>query len=549
MVIPFTSLRYGTDETQVWGFHFERRIRRNNEVAFWSPMSQDRDILKISEAGSIEGIRPPKQRNLQVTPYVLASQNEGGDLVGTENNEEFGFDIKYSITPSLTLDATYNTDFAQVEVDDQQVNLDRFSLFFPEKRPFFLENAGQFTVGNPQEAELFFSRRIGISDDGSQVPIEGGLRLSGKIGGTTNVGLLYMSTEDVGGIAPGNNYAVARVNQELKNRSSIGFLVVDRDGDGSLNGDSDTDENQTYAIDGRWGIGQNGLIQGWAAKTDTPGLDGRDEAFNLRGDYNDADWSLGLGYTQVGEDFNPEVGFLSRDGYRKYDGRILRRIRPDNLWNLFEIRPHISYRGFWDFDGFQETGYIHIDSHWEFETGTEIHTGVNITTEGVKDPFDIIPGVIIQPGTYDHAEVQLIFMGDQSAPLNFGLRLNVGGRFGGDRVSAVPTIRYRIGEKFSSELTYNYNDFDLPVPGGDFTANLARLRLSYSFTPKILVQLLAQYNEVDDRYSTNFRFSWLQSATSGLYIVYNEVDERGIGAPPRGKEFIIKYSHIFDVLK
>jgi hypothetical protein len=548
MEIPFTSLRYGTDEMQVWGFQFERRIRRNNEIAFWSPMSQDRDILKISEAGSIEGIRPPKQRNLQVTPYVLASQNKGGDLVGTKNNEEFGFDIKYSITPSLTLDATYNTDFAQVEVDDQQVNLDRFSLFFPEKRPFFLENAGQFTVGNPQEVELFFSRRIGIGDDGSQVPIEGGLRLSGKIGATTNVGLLYMSTEDVAGIAPGNNYAVARINQELANRSSIGFLVVDRDGDGSLNGDSATDQNQTYAVDGRWGIGQNGLIQGWAAKTDTPGLVGRDEAFNLRGDYNDADWSMGLGYTQVGEDFNPEVGFLSRDAYRKYDGRILRRIRPDNLWNLFEIRPHISYRGFWDLDGFQETGYIHIDSHWEFETGREIHTGVNITTEGVKEPFDIIPGVTIQPGTYDHAEGQLVFMGDQSAPLNFSVRITAGGRFGGDRVSAAPTIRYRIGEKFSSELAYNYNDFDLPVPGGDFTANLVRLRLSYSFTPKMLVQVLAQYNEVADRFSTNFRFSWLQSATSGLYVVYNEVDERGLGAPPRGKEFIIKYSHIFDVL-
>lgn len=129
------------------------------------------------------------------------------------------------------------------------------------------------------------------------------------------------------------------------------------------------------------------------------------------------------------------------------------------------------------------------------------------------------------------------------------MRLVAGGRFGGDRVSLSPTLRYRIGEKFSSELSYNYNDFDLPVPNGDFTANLARLRLSYSFTPKMLIQLLAQYNEVDDRFSTNFRFSWLQSANSGLFIVYNEVDERGLGARPRGREFIIKYSHIFDVLK
>ena len=198
--IPFTSLRYGTDDVQTWGFNFERRIRRNNEIAYWAPLSRDRDIERISEAGSIEGIRAPRQRNLQITPYVLASREEGGDLASSINNEEFGFDIKYSITPSLTLDATYNTDFAQVEVDDVQINLDRFNLFFPEKRPFFLENAGQFTVGNPQEVELFFSRRIGLGAGGEPVPIDGGLRLSGKVGGTTNVGLLYMGSEAVEGL-------------------------------------------------------------------------------------------------------------------------------------------------------------------------------------------------------------------------------------------------------------------------------------------------------------------------------------------------------------
>jgi hypothetical protein len=542
MEIPFTSLRFGTGEIQEWGFNVERSIRRNNEIAFWAPMSQNRNIYRVSEAGSIQGIEVPRQRNLQFTPYVLAKSREGLDLPGTETDQEFGFDIKYSITPSLTLDATYNTDFAQVEVDDQQVNLDRFSLFFPEKRPFFLENAGQFTVGNPQEAELFFSRRIGIADD-QVVPIDGGLRLSGKIGGTTNVGLLFMQSEEVAGIAPENQYSVARVNQELPNRSSIGFLIVDRSGNGS------DDQNQTYSVDGRWGIGDNLLLQGWAAKTETPGLTGRDDAFSAGADYNNADWSMGLSYAQVGADFNPEVGFLSRDNYRRVEGRILRRIRPDNLWNLFEIRPHISYRGFWDFDGFQETGFIHFDSHWEFQTGAEIHTGYNITKDGVTEPFDIVPGVTIQPGTYDHGELALVFLGDESKPLNFSLRTTVGGRFGGDRVSLRPTVRFRIGDKFSSEFAYDYNDFDLPVPGGDFTANLIRLRLSYSFTPKILLQLLSQYNEIDDRVSTNLRFSWLQSANTGLFLVYNEVDESGLGALPRGREFIIKYSHIFDVLK
>ncbi len=549
MEIPFTSLRFGRGEIQEWGFNFERRIRRNNEVAFWAPMSQDRSLFRVSEAGSIQGIRVPRQRNLQFTPYVLGKAQRGGSLSGTETDEEAGFDLKYSISPSLTLDATYNTDFAQVEVDDQQINLDRFSLFFPEKRPFFLENAGQFTVGNPREVELFFSRRIGIGTSGRQTPIDGGLRLSGKLGGTTNVGLLFMSSEAVAGFASGNKYAVARVNQELANRSSVGFLIVNRDGDGSLLGNGSDDENQTYAIDGRWGIGENLLLSTWAAKTETPGLTGKNDAFSVNGNYNDADWTMDFGYTEVGAAFNPEVGFLVRKDYRKVSALVLRRIRPENLWNLFELRPHIAYRGFWDFEGFQETGFLHFDNRLEFVTGAQIRTAFNITKEGVKTPFEIVDGVIIQPGTYDHSEVQLAFLGNQSAPLNFSIESIIGGRFGGDRVSLSPTLRYRIGDKFSSELALNYNDFDLPVPNGNFTANLLRLRLSYSFTPKILLQMLAQYDEQDDRISTNLRFSWLQSANSGFFLVYNEVDERGLGALPRGREFIVKFSHIFDVLK
>ena len=547
MRIPFRTLRYGRGDMQTWGINFQRNIRRNNEVAYWAQLSRQRNLYRVSEAGSLTGVSPPAQRNLLFTPYVLGSSSRGGDLVDTENNSEFGFDIKYSITPSLTLDATYNTDFAQVEADEQKVNLDRFSLFFPEKRPFFLENAGQFSVGDSEEVEMFFSRRIGISDDGDQLPIEGGVRLSGKIGNSTNVGFLHMSSEAVAGIAPGNKFTVARVNQELPSRSAIGFIFVNRDGDGSYLVPPELDENQTYAIDGRWGIGDNLLLQAWAAKTSTPELDGRDDAYSVKAIYDSAKWAGRLSYGQVGEDFNPEVGFLSRANFRRAVGFIMRRIRPDDMWGLLEIRPHVSYTGYWDFDGFQESGFLHNDIHWEFRNGYEIHTGVNFTSEGVKEAFDIVDGVTIQPGTYDHAEAAVVFHTNQAAPLSFSLRSTVGGRFGGDRVSLAPTLNFRVGETFSSELSYNYNDFDLPVPGGAFKANLARLRLSYSFTPKILLQALVQYNELDDILGTNLRFSWLRSANTGLFLVYNEVDERGIGQPPAGREIILKYSHIFDV--
>jgi hypothetical protein len=545
--IPFRSLRFGPGELQDWGINFQRNIRRNSEIAYWAPVDRNRNLYRVSEAGTLQGVMPPPQRNLQFTPYVLASAERGGELDGTETDTEAGFDLKYLVTPSLTLDLTYNTDFAQVEADNQQINLDRFNLFFPEKRPFFLENAGQFTVGDPGSVEVFFSRRIGIGDDGDVIPVEGGARLSGKVGSATNIGLLLMSTEGVAGIAPQNQYAVARVNRELPNRSAIGAMFVGRNGDGSHLVPDGDDHNYSYAVDGRLGVGDDIMLSGWLARTETPGLTGKDHAFGIEADYSATEWSSSIEYTEVREDFNPEVGFLSRTEYRKGRVFLMKRMRPDDLWGLLEIRPHVSYTGHWKFDGFQESGFLHTDIHWEYQTGTEIHTGINFTRAGVIDPFEIVDGVIIPPDTYDHEELQLVYFTDQSQPVSFGLNLVAGGRFGGDRILFGPNLNIRVGDTFRSEFWFDYNSFDLPVPNGDFTANLAGMRLSYSFTPKMTLEALIQYNDVDEILGTNIRFSWLRSANSGLYVVYNEIDERGVGALPNGRELIVKYSHIFDV--
>jgi len=545
--IPFRTLRFGSGETQDWGINFQRNIRRNNEVAFWSPLDSNRNLYRVSEAGTLRGIKPPPQRNLQITPYGLASARRGGEIDGTESDTEFGIDLKYSITPSLTLDATYNTDFAQVEVDEQRVNLDRFNLFFPEKRPFFLENAGLFDVGKSQSAQLFFSRRIGISDDGDVIPVDGGLRLSGKIGATTNIGLLHMQTEAVEDIAPGNKFTVARINQELPNRSSIGMIFTDRDGDGSFLVPEADDKNRAYAVDGRWGIGENLALHGWLAKTDTPGLNDDDEAFSVNGEYSSSLWEARLGYSEVEQNFNPEVGFLARTDYRQASAFLQRRFRNEDWEKVLELRPHFNYSSFWKFDGFNESRVFHIDLPVQYRSGASFHWILERTREGVIDPFEIVDDVIIPAGTYDHTDFRTHANSDESQPLSYGFGATIGGRFGGDRVSIEPWIAYRIGETFRTSFSFNYNDFDLPYENGEFTANLARWRLSYSFTPKMQLQALIQYNEQADTIGTNIRFSWLQTANSGLYLVYNEVDERSTGAPPTGREFIIKYSHIFDV--
>ena len=544
--IPFSTLRYGKGKDQVWGINFQRNIRYNNEVSFWAPLSQQRKIHRVSAAGTVKGITAPSQRNLQITPYFLGTSADGGASAKSNTNSEVGVDFKYSITPSLTLDATVNTDFAQVEVDEQVVNLDRFSIKLPEKRPFFLENAAQFSVGNGSEAELFFSRRIGITG-GNQVPINGGMRVSGKVNDKTNVGLLHMDVDGISGIAPGNKFTVARVNQEFANRSSIGALIVDRQGDGSISDSSVTDQNQTYAIDGQWGYNDDLLFSGWVARTKTPGKTDKDGGFSLKMNYDSGEWVGRANYTEIEDNFNPEVGFLSRKNYKKEQYYIMRRYRPADLYGLLEVRPHVMLMNYNDFNGFKETGFDHYDIHWEFKNGYRIDTGMNVTTQGVKQAFDIVNDVTIQPGTYDHKEAQIVFHTNKAAPLSFSIRNYIGGRFGGDRKSIQPTITYRFGENFTSEFSVKHNNYDLPV--GSFVTNLTKLRLSYSFTPKMLLQALVQHNSGDDTVSTNFRFSWLQTATSGLYIIYNEFDDSSFGALPKSKEFSIKYSYMFDALK
>ncbi len=553
MEIPFSSLRYGNGAEQTWGINFQRNIRHNNEIAYWAPLERQFDINRVSEAGIIEGVRVPSQRALQFTPYVLGSAERGGSITsGTVDQQELGFDFKYTITPSLVLDGTYNTDFAQVEADELQVNLDRFSLFFPEKRPFFLENAGQFSVGDPREVELFFSRRIGVGAGGTQLPIDGGARLTGKILGNTNIGVLQMRTDSVEGRVSQNDFSVLRVNQELGNRSTIGMMYIERDGDGSALGNPGEDYNRTLSLDGRWGIGDTTLITGWAARTDSPHLQGRDAAGGLQIAYQDEDWNLNAGYSEVRENFNPEVGFLARRAFRKWTAGWRYRYRPEDWWGLHELRPHMNYRGYWGFDGFQETGYLHVDNHWEFQNGTEIHTGMNFTLEGVREPFEIVDGVWVPAGTYEHSEVQPVFWTNQAAPLSVNIRSYIGGFFGGDRITTDSTLRYQLDERFSTEISWNRSDISLPVPNGDFTVDLARVRISYSFTPRISLQTLVQYNNRDDVVAANVRFAWLQSANAGLYLVYNEVDEfSGLNMPhyenENARQFILKYSRILDI--
>lgn len=543
--IPFKTLRFPGTPEQTWGVNFQRNIRRKNERAYWAPIPRQFNLNRVSLAGSVSGISTPPVRNLKLMPYGLGrSITSGVQPAPTDNEAEFGGDLKYSVTPALTLDATVNTDFAQVEVDDQQVNLDRFNLFFPEKRPFFLENAGFFSVGNQGEVDLFFSRRIGLASNGQAVPIIGGGRLSGKAG-KYNIGLLNMQTNDIDNRIPSNNFAVARVSRDLPNRSQIGGLITQRQATGKLAGSNDY--GRTYAVDGRWGIKQNSVVSGFFARTES-GRSGDDTAFNLRSRTNLQRIDFDAGYQQVGGNFDPEVGFLTRKGYRKPDVRVMTRFRPQRIFQ--ELRPHMTYRAFWGLDGFQETSYTHIDNHWQFKDSTEMHTGVNLTTEGLRRPFEIYPGIFVPAGTYHNVEVQPVIMSNQGRAVSVNLQTFFGGFFSGHRKTISPTIRFRAGQQLTGEVSYQRNDVDLPQ--GDFVTNLVRTRFSYSFTSRVFVQSLLQYNDRADVWSVNLRLGWLQAANTGLFVVYN--DTRGLydlnPTPLReDRSLVIKFSRMFDLLQ
>jgi hypothetical protein len=546
--IPFKTLRYEPGTGREWGVNFQRTIRRRKETAFWAPLPIQFDLMRVSLAGALTGLELPVQRNLALVPYTLGEVRQRGASSGdTKFFGDVGLDAKYSVTPSLTLDATVNTDFAQVEVDEQQVNLDRFNLFFPEKRPFFLENAGLFAVGSSGEAEVFFSRRIGIDADGEAIPIRGGARLSGRMG-PTNIGLLNMQTDDPAA-GFGNNFTVARMRHDFRGRSNIGAIFVARHATGDAAGVDN--RNQAFAADGRWGIGRTGLLSGFVARTATPNVRSGQHAYQMNARRDTQPLTLSLGYTETGRNFNPEVGFLSRvGGFRKLEATAFSRLRPKSLPKFQEIRPHSNYRAYWNHDGFQETGFWHLDSSWELKNGIEFSTGVNFTREGVVRAFEIYPDVLVPTGTYDHREVQLNVSSNQGAAISGSLQVNAGGSFGGDRVTLSPQLRIRAGETFSSEFRWDRNDVDLPV--GSFVTNLARARLSYSFSPRVFMQSLIQYNTRANKWSSNYRFGWLHQANTGIFVVYTDshlIEEDLLRPVSADRSFIVKISRMFDALR
>ena len=548
--IPLKTIRFASGTDKVWGLNIQRNIRKTNEIVYWAPLPIQFDLKRLSLAGELTGLNLSSPGNLKFIPYALANVVKDFNSTSGETKSRLagGADIKYSVTPSLTLDLTYHTDFAQVEVDQQQINLDRFNLFFPEKRPFFLENAGFFTVGSPGEVDLFFSRRIGIANSGQIVPIIGGARMSGRAG-KTNIGALSMFTDDATftsatdtTVVHKNSYNVLRINQQVGQRSTIGGIITSREGMGGIQ----NDYNRVFAVDGKLGLGKKAQLSGFFARSNSPVSTSNGNSFKMQSQYEWNGLNMNFAYSQVDKTFDPQVGFLFRSGFRKPELLILKQIRMNGkLGGMLEIRPHVSYRGFWDYSGFQETGFLHIDNHWVWKSGLEIHTGINFTEEGSLVDFKI-PGIgVTHPaGTFNNSEAQIVFITNPSKKLYLSTRSVMGGYFSGSKSSQSGTIGFRIGDRFNSEYTYNHNDINLLEEF--YVTDIFGARLSYAFKPRLILQGFLQYNSAADIISANIRLNLLEQANTGLFIVYNEIwNEKAIS----NRSLTIKYTHIINVLK
>jgi hypothetical protein len=559
MAIPFKSLRYQPDGEQTWGVNLRRVVRWKNE---WSYLTQVpralttfRGILKISSAGTLVGLRvPTSTRNLEIKPYVLGGVTTDRTLVDPLSNDisrRAGGDLRYGLTENVTAEVTINTDFAQVEVDEQQVNLTRFNLFFPEKRDFFLENLGVFAfagrasagiaAGSGDTPYLFFSRRIGL-DDARTVPLRVGGRLTGKSGRFT-YGVLDVHTgDDSTGIVDAANFTVLRAKRDIFRRSSIGGMVTHRTSTPGVPG-----SNQGYGADAAFGFYENVRIDAYLAMTSSEGRSGDDLSYRGAFDYNADRYGLQVERLVVEPNFRPEIGFVRRTDMRRNAGLARFSPRPASLGpvrkltfqgNLVYVTNNANR-----LDTREQTGTFQT----EFTNSDVAGLSYIDTFERIVRPFAIVPGVIIPVGAYDFHTLQLSYTAGQQRPVSGGVVYEQGPFYDGRRRSiALNSGRVQVTPRASLEPSFSVNRVELPAAA--FTTTVVRGRATFTVTPRMFVSGIAQYNSTARSVGSNLRLRWEYLPGSELFVVYT--DDYDNESPPgipalRNRAFVVKFNRLF----
>ncbi len=558
MAIPFKSLRYAPGLDQVWGVNLRRTVRWKNEWTYLTQIPRAlttfRGILKISSAATLVGLQaPPATRNLELKPYAvsdLTTDNTANPALTNDPAARFGADLKYSVTENLTADLTLNTDFAQVEVDEQQINLTRFNLFFPEKRDFFLEGLGTFAFAGRQSAGLaagfgdtpylFFSRRIGL-DVNRAVPLRGGGRLTGRIGAFT-IGMLNGQTGEESSVhVEPANFTVLRVKRDFLRRSSIGAMYTHRTVTPGQSG-----SNQGFGVDAALAFFQNVRIDSYLAGTITDGETDRNLSYRGAFDYNGDRYGVQAERLVVQERFNPAIGFVRRPDLKRNYGLLRFSPRPKNI-------PRVRRLTFQASLGYFTNNENRLDTRTQVGTFQTEFTNSDVAIVSYTDnferlvvPFPIATGVTLPTGGYNFHTTRVEYQGGQQRKMSGSVAFETGAFYNGTRRSvSVSSGRAQITPQLSVEPSLEVNWVDLVQ--GSFVAKVFRSRLTYTVTPRMFVSGIAQYNSSTRSVGSNLRFRWEYLPGSELFVVYtDDYDSDPIpnATTLRNRAFVIKINRL-----
>jgi len=536
--IPFSTLKFSSTSPQTWGINFLRRVRRKNEDSFWSPLPRIYRLPRVSMAGTLDGlngVRPGK--NLRIKPYGLASMDEATNRPRSGDGDA-GFDVKYGISSGLTWDFTVNTDFSQVEADEQQINLSRFSLFFPEKRDFFLENSGVFQFGTAERAAgqggggggrqndaarndvtVFFSRQIGLSPDGDAIPILAGTRLTGRAG-AYSIGALNIQQRAGAGI-PATNFTALRLRRNVLGNSDVGVIALNKENDGS-------GFNRVFGADANLRFFQKLDLSALITKTSSPSAavppgTGHDQmyrsSFSYRGDF----WEFRGSYASIGDRFNDEMGYVPRVGIDKTTAFASGHARPAKLsrW-LRETWPHWEFSNVARHDGSLESRYYDYHVPFTFQNSSFVEVGLNRSVEELITPFPINPRrrISIPVGHYEFNDSFVAFRTDASAPFSINGRYGLGDFYDGYKRTYQIGFGTRFNERLNVSGSYTRNDIDLTA--GAYATTLFAGRVNYSFTRSMFLNALMQYNSDARQWTSNVRFNLIHRPLSDFFVVYND---------------------------
>ena len=526
MRIPWRTLRFDPSlEQQTWGLNFLRRIRRKNEVSYWAPLDRRNRIFLVSLAGTMDGIgRLPAGRNLSIKPFALTGRAGGGELAADLRGSEVdaGVDLKYGITPNLTLDLTYRTDFSQVEADYEQVNLTRFPLFFPERREFFLENSGTFTFGDVnhgpgsprsgsslRDFSLFHSRQIGLRG-GTPVDLVGGARVTGRIGGL-ELGLLNVQSEEFAG-DPAENFSVVRLRTSVLGDSDVGFMFTNR----QATGVSGSEHNRTVGFDTNLRLVDNLYVNAYGVASRDGSADGR--AGRLAIGWRDAFWNLATAVRSIGADFDPGMGFVRRRGIREWYASAGVHPRVTGSY-LLGVNPYVEGTYTTDPQGRLESRERRAALGFSFNDRSSLSFSYTDQFERITEPFRI-SGTQIPVGDYGFGVASARYSSSRGQELSGSINVSGGGYFGGDRLSVGGSVRWQPSAGLTAEAAVSRNN--LSVGGSDFSVDVYSGRLKYAVSTTLNFGAFVQLNADTDEMVTNLRANLIHAPLSDLFLLYTE---------------------------